>query len=53
MPFEFSLKERETLKKNYEEALKDPQFLKLVKHLGLINEEAMKRTTKILDTLEE
>ena len=53
MPFEFSLKEKETLKKNYEEALKDPQFVKLVKHLGLTHEEAMKKTTKILDTLGE
>lgn len=53
MQFEFSLKEKEVLKKNYEEALRDPQFVRLVKHLGLTDEEAMKKTTRILDTLEE
>ncbi len=53
MQFGFSLKEKEALQKNYEEALKDPQFVKIVQHLRLTNEEAMKKTTKILDTLKE
>ena len=42
-----------TLRKNYEEALKQPDFIRLVKKLKLTDEEAMKKTTKLLDTLEE
>lgn len=53
MQIEFSNKSYELLKKNYEEAKTNPKFQKLVKHLKLTEEEALKRTTKLLDTLEE
>lgn len=41
------------LKKNYEDALRDKRFLNLVKKLQLSNEEAMKITSKLQDTIIE
>ena len=46
-------KDYESLQKNYEEALKNPAFKTLVTKLHLTEEEALIRTTKILDILTE
>ncbi len=43
----------EDLKKNYQEAMKNEKFARIIKRLGLKDEEAMKKTTKIENTLEE
>ena len=53
MEITFKNDRQNTLRKNYEEALKQPDFIRLVKKLKLTDEEAMKKTTKLLDTLEE
>lgn len=46
-------KDYESLKKNYEEASTNPQFKALVSKLHLTEEEALTRTTKLLDILNE
>ena len=46
-------KDYESLQKNYEESLKNPAFKTLVTKLHLTEEEALIRTTKILDILTE
>lgn len=53
MELNFKCERAKTLEDNYQEALKNPDFVKLVKKLNLTKEEAMKKTTKLLDTLEE
>ena len=46
-------KDLENLKKNYQEAMKDEKFKKIVSHLKLTEEEGMKKTSKIQNTIEE
>jgi len=51
--FEMSKAMRDSLDKNYEEAKKNPTFVKLVKKLQLSDEEAKKYVTKLEQTIEE
>ena len=46
-------KDYESLKKNYDEASANPKFKALVSKLHLTEEEALTRTTKLLDILNE
>ena len=46
-------KDYESLKKNYEDASRNPQFKALISKLHLTEEEALTRTTKLLDILSE
>ncbi len=45
--------EQNQLKMAYKKALEDEHFLKFIRHLGLTEEEAMKKTTKLQDSLKE
>lgn len=51
--FEVLKKDIEDLEKNYEEASKDERFVKLVNRFHISKKEAMKKTTKLQDTIEE
>ncbi len=51
--FVLSDNEKKALIANYEEAISNPKFRKLVKHIGLTKSETMKRITKVEDTLSE
>ncbi len=53
MEINFKSERIKSLEDNLEEALKNPEFVKLVKKLNLTKEEAMKKTTKLLDTVAE
>ena len=53
MELTFKEERKDLLKKNYQEALKNEVFVKLIKKFKLTEEEAMKRTMKILDTANE
>lgn len=53
MEINFKSERIKSLEDNLEEALKNPEFVKLVKKLNLTREEAMKKTTKLLDTVAE
>lgn len=53
MELTFREERKDLLKKNYQEALKNEVFVKLIKKFKLTEEEAMKRTMKILDTANE
>ena len=53
MAFKFTTEQDKMLEKNYELAMRDEQFAKLVSKLKWNKEEVKKRTTKLQDTLEE
>lgn len=53
MQTNFSSYRKSELEDNYQEAIKDEKFQKLVKHLKWTKEEVMKKTTKLQDTLDE
>ena len=53
MEITFTKRNQEELEKNLEEAMKNPKFQNLVKHLGWSKEEVLSRTTKLQDTLDE
>ena len=50
MQVEFQ-KRNQDLEKNFDEAMKNPKFQNLVKHLGWSKREVLSRTTKLQDTL--
>jgi len=51
--FTYTKKERQILEKNYEEAMKDENFVKIVNHFHLTKEEAMKKTSKLEESVKE
>lgn len=53
MLFSYTNDQRLSLEKSYQEALKDVRFKKLITHLSLSDDEAMKKTTKIMESLDE
>lgn len=53
MQVNFTKKNQLELEKNFEEAMKNEKFARLVSHLKLKKEDIMTKTTKLQDTLEE
>lgn len=51
--FTYTLKDANVLEKNFEEAMKNETFSKLVKHVKLTKEEAMKKTSQFEDSAKE
>ena len=53
MEINYTNKEKEALEKNYQEALKNDSLKKLINHIGLTEQEAKTKITKLEDTLRE
>lgn len=51
--FEFTKKDKISLEKNFNDAMQNIEFASLVKKINFTKEEAMKKTTKLEDTLNE
>jgi len=51
--FKYTKKDATILEKNFNEAMKQENFKKLIEHVKLTKEEAMKKTSKLEDTVKE